>query len=229
MDTTKIKTTFSFEGDLEMLLHVLESPLHGKQIWAADIAFRVLMDLLYESLNTEIQIQSIQVNENSGYVVYNNDWFKWNITNIEGFKFLTSINYDQPNLDSIPSDIVNALKVGDYCKKEDKHKDMLTCFRNAYARITDWNIWLHRREDCRTPEFTTEELEAIDMICYLYERHSQLKPIDIDDTDISFALESVVTAFRKLIYNTNTIAYKLDVRQRDYIEVILGEIERNAF
>ncbi len=229
METTKIKTKFSFESDLEMMLHIMESPLHGKQIWAADVAFRVLMELLYESLNTENSLQSIQVDDTNGYVVFNNDWFSWNISNIDNYSYITTIAYEQPDLEAIPNNVKNSIREGDYCNKEDLHKDMITCFKNAFARVTDSSIWINRREDCRTPEFEDEELEAIDLICYLYDRHSKLRPIDIDDTDISFALESIVSAFRKLIFNTNTIGYKLDVRQRDYIEVIIGEIERNAF
>ncbi len=229
METTNIKTAFSYESDLEMLLHILESPIHGKQIWAADIAFRVLMELLYESLNTEKRMQSIQIDGSNGYIVYNNEWFAWEISNIDNYSYLSTINYEQPDLDAIPNNIKNSIKEGDYCNKEDMHKDMITCFKNAFARVTDSSIWINRRNECRTPELEIEELEAIDLICYLYDRHNKLKPIDIDDTDISFALESIVSTFRKLIFKTNTIAYKLDTRQRDYLEVIIGEIERNAF
>lgn len=229
METKKIKAVYSYEGELEMLLHILESNLNNKYFWAANLSFRILLELLHESLNTEITMQSFQVDAERGYLVLHNDWYEWTLQNEEGYNYISTLKFEKPDYNQIPNDIIKLVDAGEYCKIEATNKDMILCFKNAFAKTTDSHFWISRREDCRTPDFSVEELEAIELIAYIYDRHSKMLSIDINDSDISFALETMSSVYRKLIYATNTIAYKLDTRQRDYLEVIIGEVERNAF
>ncbi len=229
METANIKTAFSYESDLEMLLHILESPLHNKLIWASNIAFRVVHELMLESLDAEYAISTLQVTNTSGYIVIDNNWKAWNIKKLGEYKYLTSLEFSEPDYNSIPDEIRKAFESGEYCKIKTLEKNIIICFQNAFARVSDNHIWQNRRKDCRALVLDSEELEALDLICTIFHQHSQMFNIYVSETDISFALESMTAIIRKLIFKTNTIAYKLDVRQRDYIDVIIGEIAANAF